>query len=109
MNRADVLALSDKVVGSATADLEKLFPAKFPACTRIHLDDGRVVERTVVDAPGTAARPFARAELIEKFDVLTNDRLSNGRKGLLLHAIQTIDDSDVVEPLVGLLRACGED
>lgn len=75
----------------------------FGARVVITLDDGRVIEdeRAVADAHPLGARPFGRAEYINKFKVLTDDILDPSESARFLDLVQGLPDL-TAEELHGL-------
>lgn len=103
MARPDIQALSDRVTAREDAELQKLFPAKFPAGVRMELKNGKSAETIVEDGLGTAGRPITRLEIEGKFDALSKSYPQPLRDNLF-NAIAEIDRASNVQRLAKGLR-----
>jgi 2-methylcitrate dehydratase PrpD len=63
----DVRGFLDKVVMIKNSDIEKTFPAEWPAVVTIHLADGRRFEKMIRHPKGDPQNPLSWPELITKF------------------------------------------
>jgi 2-methylcitrate dehydratase PrpD len=70
---ARILALMDKVVPEE--DPSMAFPGDYPAAVRVHLKDGRVLEKKSPKVAGHAENPVSAAEYEAKF-------IDNARRGI---------------------------
>jgi 2-methylcitrate dehydratase PrpD len=103
MQRKDVLALADLVTGSVDPALQKEFPAKFAGGIRFRLNDGRVVEKTLLDSYGTPAKPVDAAGIEGKFRALTDGIVAGDRQAKILAAAMKLDEAANVHGLTDLL------
>jgi len=63
----DVRAFLNKVVMTKNSDIEKTFPAEWPAVVSIHLEDVRSFEKMIRHPKGDPQNPLSWPELITKF------------------------------------------
>ena len=73
LDDAEVLAMAAKA--TCPPDPEVDFPAHFSGEVRVHLADGRILQRKVVDSHGTAQDPMTDQEVWEKFHATAERRL----------------------------------
>ena len=106
MTRPDVLAVMDKVTGTADAELDRLLPAKYPGGVRFRLKDGRVVARTLFDSVGTPERPLDREGIATKFRTLTAGCADTRLQEKIVDAVFALEQDDGVVRLTALLREC---
>ncbi len=67
---ADLRAFLKKVVMIKNVEIEKTFPAEWPALVTIHLEDGRSLEKMIRYPRGDPQNPLTWDELIAKFHTL---------------------------------------
>ncbi len=103
MHRKDVLALADLVIGTVDPELQAQFPGKYAGGIRFRLRDGRVVERTVMDAFGTPVKPVDRAGIEGKFRALMQGLVKETRQQDILAAALSLRRADSVRGLTALL------
>ena len=106
MIRPDVLAIMDKVTGTADPELDRLLPAKYPGGVRFTLKDGRVVARTLFDSVGTPERPLDRDGIASKFRTLTAGFADTRLQEKIVEAVFALEKDDGVARLTALLREC---
>ncbi len=104
MNSPEVLAMADRVTAFEDADLEKLFPARFPARTKVIYKGGKVLESHTLDPLGSSVRPLQRPDIIAKFRALNQDILPLSFQNDLLAAIDEIEVKDGLKRLSDLLN-----
>ena len=106
MVRADMLAVMDKVTGTADPELDRLLPAKYPGGVRFRMKDGRAVARTLFDSVGTPARPLDRAGITDKFRTLTTGIADARLQENIITTVRALEQDNGVARLTGLLREC---
>jgi len=98
-----ILSLARKVQVSVDDALDRQFPAKTMARVTIHTHRGDY--RTTIEYPrGNPENPLSNAELEGKFQLLTQDLLSEKRSQKLRIAILDLPDAKNVLALTQLLR-----
>lgn len=98
----EVLAKTEVI---ADAELNKLYPDKFPARVTITLKDGRRLQETVLFPKGDPQDPLTSAELESKFRENAAARYDEARAGRLLQAIYALPDANDTDALTALLHA----
>lgn len=88
----------------ADPELDKLYPAKFPARVTITLDDGQAFSETVLLPKGDPGAPLTDAELDDKFRANCVGRLSAEAIDRLRTAILGLPETDIVAGFVTLTR-----
>jgi 2-methylcitrate dehydratase PrpD len=96
----EVLSRVDVV---ADAELNALYPEKFPARVTITLKDGSSVQETVLFPKGDPQDPLTPAEVESKFRENVAGTLTPAQADELLHAIHRLPDAPSIEGLVLLL------
>ena len=89
----------------ADAELNKLYPDKFPARVTITLKDGNSFQQTVLFPKGDPQDPMSAAEIEAKFRGNAEALLGPARAGELLQAIYALPEARNVERLSALLHA----
>ena len=89
----------------ADAELNKLYPDKFPARVTITLKDGRSFRETVLFPKGDPQDPLSAAEIEAKFRGNAHALLGPARTGELLQAIYALPGAANVTHLTDLLHA----
>jgi 2-methylcitrate dehydratase PrpD len=79
LRSTDVAGFLDKVVIIENPDIEKNFPAEWPAIVTIHLEDGRSFEKFIRYPKGDPQNPLTWPELIAKFHSLAGAVLPPAR------------------------------
>ena len=98
----DVLANTEVI---ADAELNKLYPEKFPARVSITLKNGTTFRETVLFPKGDPQDPLSAGELEEKFRDNAQAMLGPVRSGELLQAIYALPDARDTDALSALLHA----
>jgi len=98
----DVLAHTEII---ADAELNKLYPDKFPARVTITLKNGTSFQETVMFPKGDPQDPLSRGEIEAKFRGNVAAVLSAGRAGELLQAIYALPDARDADALSAMLHA----
>jgi 2-methylcitrate dehydratase PrpD len=88
---SDVRAFLEKVVMTRNADIEKTFPAEWPAFVTIHLEDGRSLEKMIRHPKGDPQNPLTWPELISKFRVLAGAVLPPYRADKIVAQVSAAD------------------
>jgi len=89
----------------ADAELNKLYPDKFPARVTITLKNGKSFQETVLFPKGDPQDPLSPAELEAKFRDNVQAMLGAARAGQLLQAIYALPEARDVDALSALLHA----
>ena len=74
-----------------------------PGLVRVHLEDGRIVEKLVPAVRGTADNPMTRAEIETKSQDLLQDVLGTKRANALIKSIWELDNMNSMRDLRSLL------
>jgi 2-methylcitrate dehydratase PrpD len=74
-----------------------------PGLVRVHLEDGRIVEKLVPAVRGTADNPMTRAEIETKSQDLLQDVLGTKRANSLIKSIWELDNMNSMRDLRPLL------
>jgi 2-methylcitrate dehydratase len=99
---ADVQDLLRRVHVSPDPELSRRFPQQHSARVRIHLHDGRVLEREQHDYEGFTTRPMGWDAVVAKFDRLAEPHIDARRRARITAAVSDLDQL-TVEHLTGLL------
>ncbi|MGH2841996.1 MAG: MmgE/PrpD family protein [Solirubrobacteraceae bacterium] len=94
---ADVQDLLHRVTVTPAADLSGRFPAQHSARVRIHLHDGRVLEREQFDYEGFHTRPMSWQKVAAKFDRLAQAHLDDQRRAAIKTAVGDLDQITVAD------------
>ncbi len=86
------------------AELDALYPDRFPARVTITLDDGRSFQETVLFPRGDPQDPLSQEELDEKFHHNAGAFLGRERAASLLSAIYALPEATSVDEIVGRLH-----
>ena len=89
----------------ADAELNKLYPDKFPARVTVSMQDGSAFQETVLFPKGDPQDPLSAAEIEEKFRGNADALLGTARAQQLLQAINSLPEARDVARLVDLLHA----
>jgi 2-methylcitrate dehydratase PrpD len=98
----EVLAHTEVV---ADAELNKLYPDKFPARVTITLKNGASFQETVLFPKGDPQDPLTAAEFETKFRDNAAPLLGAARAGELLQSIYGLPAARTIEGLTALLHA----
>ncbi|OGA45366.1 MAG: hypothetical protein A3G24_26370 [Betaproteobacteria bacterium RIFCSPLOWO2_12_FULL_62_13] len=98
----EVLARTEVI---ADAELNKVYPDKFPARVTIHVKNGASFQETVLFPKGDPQDPLSAEELEAKFRGNVATMLIPSRAGELLDAIYTLPGARNTDRLVSLLHA----
>jgi len=97
----EVLAKTEVI---ADAELNKLYPDKFPARVTITMKDGRKLQETVLFPKGDPQDPLTAADLEAKFRENAAAMYDADRAGKLLAAIYALPDAKNTDALTALLH-----
>ncbi len=89
----------------ADAELNKLYPDKFPARVTITLKDGKSFQETVLFPKGDPQDPLSADEIAAKYRDNAGARLGAARANELLQAIYALPEANNVGRLSALLHA----
>jgi 2-methylcitrate dehydratase len=98
----DVQDLLRRVVIRPDEELSERFPERHSARVRLHLRDGRVLEREQHDYEGFTTRPMSWDTVAAKFDRLAEGRVTSERAARVKDAVASLEELSVDE-LTGLL------
>lgn len=87
----------------ADADLNRLYPANFPACVTITMEDGQSFQETVMLPKGDPGAPLSDAELEDKFRGNVEPLLGADRATRLRDAILRLADGGSVADVSALI------
>jgi 2-methylcitrate dehydratase len=99
----DVQDLLRRVVIRPDDELSEGFPERHSARLRLHLRDGRVLEREQHDYEGFTTRPMSWDKVAAKLDRLAEGRVSKERAEKIKDAVASLEELSVKE-LTGLLN-----
>ncbi len=88
----------------ADADLNRLYPDKFPARVTVTLTSGESYQETVLFPRGDPQDPLSKAEIDAKFGENVAAMLSPARAQELLHAIYALSEARNVDGISALLH-----
>ena len=100
-----IRAQLNKIVVTADAEIEKLFPALQRVIVRIHTIDGREFTQQLDYPKGDPRNPLSDSELEEKFEALSGPVLSHDACRRAVHAIWTLEEQRSVSELMKLFKA----
>jgi len=89
----------------ADAELNKLYPDKFPARVTITLKNGKSFQQTVLFPKGDPQDPLSADEIAAKYRDNAGTRLGAARADELLQAIYALPEAKSVERVSALLHA----
>jgi len=95
MERPEVDALVQRVDAYVDDECERMYPAKRSAVIRIQLEDGRKLEKRLVDPKGDLDNPMSDDDLARKFTGNCEPVIGKARCSLLLDQVrrfETLDD-----------------
>lgn len=99
-----VRALAARTVLGVDKQMDDLFPAHFAARVEVELIDGRVVQKTVIDAHGTPADPCTAAEIEKKFRLLAGAVKTPRSVDRIVQAVREVQSAPTLEDLSRELR-----
>jgi 2-methylcitrate dehydratase PrpD len=89
LQSSDVRAFLDKIVMGKNPEIEKTFPAEWPAIVNIHLEDGRAFEKMIRHPKGDPSNALTWPEVISKFRGLAGTVLPADRCEKIVTQIST--------------------
>jgi 2-methylcitrate dehydratase PrpD len=95
MERPEVDALVQRVDAYVDDECERMYPAKRSAVVRIQLENGRKLEKRLVDPKGDLDNPMSDDDLARKFTGNCEPVIGKARCSLLLDQVrrfETLDD-----------------
>ncbi|MEO8966081.1 MAG: MmgE/PrpD family protein, partial [Solirubrobacteraceae bacterium] len=101
----DVQHLLRRVGVRAAPDLTRRFPAQHSARVRLHLRDGRALEREQHDYEGFHTRPMGWDTVQAKFDLLAARHIDSAVRSQIVEAVRRLDDLGVDELMPLLIKA----
>jgi aconitate decarboxylase len=105
LNRAEVVALMQKVNPIHDAEFDKDKKDGFRTIMKITFDDGTVVEENVAAWKGISP-PVSNEDIVEKYHSLVKDVIDEERMRKIEECVLNLDERDgAVEELCGLLEA----
>jgi 2-methylcitrate dehydratase PrpD len=102
----DVLALAGRVEAGSSPESDALFPEKWAARVRVHLNGGNgsaPLETFVEDCLGDPAKPLTGPLLMDKIRVITEGCLDDDARESIAAEVARLDQSPSVDPLMDLL------
>ena len=91
LHSPDVRAFLEKVIMTKNPDIEKTFPAEWPAAVTMHLEDGRRFEKMIRHPKGDPQNPLTWPELIAKFRALAGAVLPPDRCDKIVAQVSAAD------------------
>ena len=99
-----MIELVDRVQMSLSQEYEQMRPGRNPAKVALHLKDGQVLTREVMNCLGDPLRPMPGEALIAKFLDLAGPVIGKGRGKQVLEKLQRLESVEDVRPLMRMLR-----
>ena len=99
-----VRAVAARTVLSVDAHIDQLFPAHFGTRVEIDLNDGRTLQKTVIDAHGTPPDPCTAAEIENKFRMLAGAVKTPDALERIIEAVHNLHEAASIEKLSHVLR-----
>ncbi len=93
----DVQALLRRVEVRPDDELSQRFPDQHSARIRVHMRDGRVLEREQHDYEGFHSRPMSWDAVEAKFDRLASRHIGDRLRATIKEAVARLDEIDVDE------------
>lgn len=103
VQKAEVLALAQKVDVFETAEFTDRYPQNWGCKLILTTTDGRVIEKTILNAKGDSANPLSGADLVAKFKGLAAGVLIEEVQKKVIDAVMTLESKEDVSDLVSLL------
>ncbi|HLI62287.1 MAG TPA: MmgE/PrpD family protein [Terriglobales bacterium] len=94
-----------KIVVSADAEIEKVFPELQRVIVRIHTVDGREFMQQLDYPKGDARNPLSDQEVEEKFEALAGPVMSPAARRRVIEAVWSLEKQPSVSGLMKLLQA----
>jgi len=91
----DVQQLLRRVEVRPDPDLSRRFPEEHSARVRLHLRDGRALEREQHDYEGFHTRPMSWGTVAAKFERLASTHAGSGLRAQIADAVRRLDEIDV--------------
>jgi len=107
IGRSDVQQLLCRVSVRSNAVYSQRFPDAMVSRVTVTLQDGRSLSREVTDYPGLNAPPLTWKRVQQKFESLTNGRLTSDQNRQLVDAVRNLDTIRVTK-LTQLLADVGD-
>jgi 2-methylcitrate dehydratase PrpD len=104
----EVLALADRVECVHDPELDRSYPAHWPAWVRIETGDGGVLTGQAEDPRGDPANPLSDAELSAKFRSLTDHAYGRRQQEEVESAVATLGATTSLAGLVSTLQSTGD-
>jgi len=100
-----IRAQLSKIVVTADAEIEEVFPALQRVIVRIHTIDGREFTEQLDYPKGDPRNPLSDSELEQKFEALSGSVLSHDGCRRAVHAIWNLEEQRSVSELMKLFKA----
>ena len=104
LNDPECLELASKVRAEVDPEAEAVYPEKYPSTLVATLKDGREVTAYVEYPKGDPENPVAMADILAKFNYLTEKYFDQARRDAVIAAIAAIDEVEDVGTVADLLR-----
>lgn len=96
--------LMDKVVCIRDENLNKNFPAQWPARVEIETSDGTILKKQLTYPKGDPENPLSWDELIEKFNALASAVMPESQCREIVERVRTIDQEKYIDDVMNALR-----
>ncbi len=107
LDDASLESLMDRVEYTIDPELDREYPARWPAWARVETRDGRILEARVPEPKGDPGNPLDEVELRAKFDALCETIYSPTRREAIVGAIAALSEPGSGKALFELLPADG--
>jgi 2-methylcitrate dehydratase PrpD len=107
IEKPEIQTLMKKVVCVRDADLNRNFPAQWPAWVTIDTTDGRTLEQKVTYPKGDPENPLSWDELIGKFNALASALIPQSQCDEIVEIVRGIDQAENIGSLMHTLQIPG--
>lgn len=104
LNNEAVYEVAKKIRLKQVDDLEEIFPEKRPARLKVKMINGEVFEKEVHIVKGDAENPLTWDELVEKFEMCTNNYITHDRQLQIIDQIKNLENLSDLREFTSLLR-----
>lgn len=100
----EVLALADRITWEIDPEADALYPEAYLATLIATLNDGRKFESRVDYPKGDPENPVTTEEIVNKFDVLTENLFDRGKRRKIVEELKAVEERDNIAEIAHLLR-----
>jgi 2-methylcitrate dehydratase PrpD len=96
INNPEILRLMENISLQSNPELTRLYPKKWPSRVQIEFENGKKYEGYCEYPKGDPENPFSEKELIDKFDKLCENIITEDEKNRIIDLILTLEKLDDV-------------